>query len=408
MKRDEIDRRLAQIQTQSKFATDNLLELHELTTFKRLRGDDGWPKEALSGLTGERVAKALAALDRIWQNIPLLNDALKRAAKLRDSVWLVASESKLNELQQLLEGASIRLPPVETPLALRTLTAAAQTVESITLEQLQASMATDFEAAKAVILAVDRAWDRMSDILAGYDNEASALLHAPGSFAAREDADMLRSVREKIALLHKQIQADPLHVENEITANIAPVLKQLHMQGEQLLVCRKQIEIELARARELLKELKEANAESEKSYAECRLKIEQPQGLRAPLDSALISDLGNWLDKLNTHTDWRPLRVAIGRWTESASSHISSERTAIAANQAPLNVRAELRGRLAALCVKARTYAARGVVLNPDLAQLASEAERVLKTRPTSLPMGAKLVYAYETQLAKCLGHGTK
>ena len=60
--------------------------------------------------------------------------------------------------------------------------------------------------------------------------------------------------------------------------------------------------------------------------------------------------------------------------------------------------RAELRGCLASLRVKAQAYAARGIA--PALGAVADQADRLLASRPTPLEEAARLVADYETRLA--------
>jgi hypothetical protein len=60
--------------------------------------------------------------------------------------------------------------------------------------------------------------------------------------------------------------------------------------------------------------------------------------------------------------------------------YIAKEERAYAVNKAPLELRAELRGRLDALKAKAL---ARGEAENATLSQLAEDAKRLLYTRPT-------------------------
>lgn len=62
--------------------------------------------------------------------------------------------------------------------------------------------------------------------------------------------------------------------------------------------------------------------------------------------------------------------------------------------------RAELRGCLASLWVKAQAYAARGIALAPALGAVADQADRLLASRPTPLEEAARLVADYETRLA--------
>ena len=82
----------------------------------------------------------------------------------------------------------------------------------------------------------------------------------------------------------------------------------------------------------------------------------------------------------------------------TAEADLAAARAALASNQAPLEKRAELRGCLASLRVKAQAYAARGIA--PALGAVADQADRLLASRPTPLEEAARLVADYETRLA--------
>src|SRR5258708_3197705 len=74
---EEIEKQLESFKKQVQFATDNLIELSEMPIYKRCRGEAGWPRPAFTGMTQERVAFALEAIDGIWQRLPELNEILK-------------------------------------------------------------------------------------------------------------------------------------------------------------------------------------------------------------------------------------------------------------------------------------------------------------------------------------------
>ena len=91
--------------------------------------------------------------------------------------------------------------------------------------------------------------------------------------------------------------------------------------------------------------------------------------------------------------------VGLSRWLEAGQSNLAAEQAALAANAAPLDSLAELRGRLSSLRAKARAYTLRGAPHDPALESLAMEAERLLTLLPAPLSAATSAFQAYEKRL---------
>jgi hypothetical protein len=112
-----------------------------------------------------------------------------------------------------------------------------------------------------------------------------------------------------------------------------------------------------------------------------------------------IGELSDWLATLDTAWQegrWQAARIGLNRWLDTGRQYLSDERSALAANTAPTELRAELKGRLAALKMKARV---RGVAQNESMDALAREAERLLHEYPVPLDRISAAVSEYEAQL---------
>jgi hypothetical protein len=169
---DEIDKELADWKTKLQLASDNMLALTQLITYERLAGEAGWPRVQLTGATEARVVPALAAMRELWSHYSLLTDLVTRATEMRNSMsWLLPSGKRLEEIEKLLRGPSIKLPPSVTPLQQRGLLTAAEVAQSITPQRLLEAMTTCFEIARDAVLAVDAAWNRLVPLLDRYDTE---------------------------------------------------------------------------------------------------------------------------------------------------------------------------------------------------------------------------------------------
>src|SRR5437868_1878165 len=123
---DEMDAQLADWQARLALAGSNLIELDDLFTYKRLRGEVGETPPLLTGVTATRVIPALAAIQDIWQYLQMLQDLLRRAQELRKTVRLWTQERILLEIQQMLNGPSLSLGTTQKPLALRGLLSSAR------------------------------------------------------------------------------------------------------------------------------------------------------------------------------------------------------------------------------------------------------------------------------------------
>ena len=129
----------------------------------------------------------------------------------------------------------------------------------------------------------------------------------------------------------------------------------------------------------------------------------------APPDAAQAADLGAWLLTLDSALAagrWKAARIGLDRWLLAAETDLAAARAALASSLSPLEKRAELRGCLASLRVKAQAYASRGVALDPALAAVADEADRLLSSHPAPLAEAAGLVADYEARLARALKAG--
>src|SRR5207248_7311174 len=152
------------------------LALSQADAYRRRRGEGGWPKAVIVGVTAARVAPAMDALLELWSHFARLTELIDRADALRQGVSrLFPSRQLLDEIAALLTGPSIRLPPLTTPLARRSLLGPAETERAVTPDELLAAMTRCFESARDVVLAVGSAWDRAPLALDRLDAEAAAL-----------------------------------------------------------------------------------------------------------------------------------------------------------------------------------------------------------------------------------------
>ena len=164
---EQIDQLAADWKAKVNFVSQNLIDLHGCTTYQRLAGQDRTPKTPLKGITQSLVTPALEAMNELFQHFKLLLNTLNRAAKLRKQIpRFLASEQKIQEIEQILIKPSIQLSSVQTPLAHRGLLTPGETANAIAPEKLLMVMKNAFQVAKDRVLAVDEAWLRLEPTLA--------------------------------------------------------------------------------------------------------------------------------------------------------------------------------------------------------------------------------------------------
>ncbi len=398
---EQIDQLLADWKKKVDIIGQNLMDLYELPTYQRLAGTVGFPKAQLTGITQARVTQALETIGELFQFFSLLMTTVKQATELRKQVsWFLGSEQKVHQLAELLTGKSIQLPTIQTPLAQRGLLSATESSNSIAPEQLLRMMTKEFTLAKNVIIAVDEVWLRLEPILADTEDEIGSLQKLAESLGV-SSLNELSAARQKLASLRANINSDPLGVSADFNGEINPVIKRVKSILEVLVKQQSQLRDNITQAYDLLNKLVEQHLQASAAFAERTEKISEYSREQTPLDGDKIEALSQWLTRLETKFAeglLNPVSVGLGNWTAKVKEYIAVEQAAYAANNAPLEMRKELRGRLEALKVKAM---ARGLAEDTTLTQLAQQAKELLYSRPTPLAKAAELVSQYEKRLLK-------
>jgi hypothetical protein len=398
MSLDEIDTELADWKTRIQLVSDNVLALRESAAYQRLRGEGGWPKVALTGETEARVASALAALQELWTHYALLTETIDRACALRATVsWLIPSRATLAEIEAMLRGPSIKLPPTATPLARRGLLTAAEVTEAVTPGRLLEAMTRSFETARDAVVAVAAAWDRATAILGTLEDEATALAALAASLGEGIPAEVAEA-RRKAGALRALLDSDPLAAV-AAADEAEGLLKAARARLEQAVQARDQVHADLAAARGLRQVVQDTHRRATAAAEERALKVLAEVECSAPTDEEQFSALGAWLDRLDTTAQkggWKAVRVGLANWTRAARDCLACDEAAFAASDRLLRQRRDLRGLLDALKAKA---VANGRAEDPEASALAAEAWRLLHTRPSPLNRAQELVRDYEARL---------
>lgn len=394
----EIDQLIANWKNKVNIAGQNLLELQELPTYQRLCGSFGYPPVKLTGITQTRVTPALEAMNDLFQHFDLLVQTVDKAIKLRQQFPRFLSIPKIAEIIQLLTGDSIELPMVQTPLSQRELLTGAETITKITPTQLLQLMQNAFSVARDAVLAVDDAWTQMEVMLADAEAQIFSMQNLAISLNQDCQSELIQAA-STIASLRQSIEQDPLGTSEVFQQHVQPMLAKVKATLDQTIKQHNQIRDKLAIAHNLLQQLKEIHTKAIAAFTECQDKVLDHSILLPPLSEEQIEALRQWLMKLETKLAEglvNPIIVGLDNWTIKAREYIASEQQAYAVNNAPLQTRRELRGRLDALQAKAL---ARQLIEDPILTELALQAKQLLYSRPTPLNKAAELISQYEKRL---------
>lgn len=398
---EPIDRSIADWKNKLAAASDNLLALYDHPSYKRLQGGDAGTPLQLTGVSAALVTPALNAMNELFAQMGLLNDVVDRAQKLRAGYngfpW---SEKVLQQIQDLLNGPSIQLPPVKTPLEQRGLLTASEQARAITPDRLLGIMTQAFDAAKQAVFAVDQAWTRLDTVFASAETKLSVLEQRAGSMGADSTAEAA-SVRQQLNYLRSTAKTDPLGAaaSGNVDSQLLTALDNLRTRLDALAKDRDAANTGIADARSALAALRDLKAKADAALARTRQQIDNPHGLLASITDAQLAELSQWLDTLEqtrNSGNWRALGMGLQRWNALAADYKAAQTTALAANQAPLEALAELRGRFSAIEVKAR---ARGMADLPALAQVSAQTKPLLNQSPAPLDAIDKLVSQYERLL---------
>ncbi len=394
----QIDRLLTDWQQKVDAANQNLIDLYDLPTYQRLSGM-GNPPSNVVGITQSRSSAALTAIDRLFEDIELLNQPIALARKLRRELpTFFVTEQDLQAIELLLTGQSIQISTTHTPLSQRGLLSSSQQISTVSLDALLDSMMANFAIARDTLVAIDTAWIELeSQLIAAHQAllELRQLAHklqvgVPTSLVIAET---------KFTNLQLQIDRDPLGVNATFTQDLLPLIEQSRSELVTLDRYRQQLVTDLSMARQALDRLERINREARDLNTETQARIEHDFPMGIPLPNAEITELELWLGRLTAKFATgtiAPVRVGLTNWLDRIQADTIVAESALAANRLPLDTRQELRGRLDALTAKAL---AKGKVENPLLTDLAVRARQVLYSSPTDLTVAIDLVREYERGL---------
>ncbi len=390
---EQLDHRLTEWRQNLDRVSQNLIDLHGLSTYQRLTDAAAC---TLTGVTQTQIVPILEVMTDLFQQFDRLVAVIDRATQLRKQLprWM-ASEQQLLTIENLLVGPSIQWADRPVPLGQRSLLTAVELQQVMTPEQVLTAMTVAFEQAKDVVLAVDRAWSELEAHLGQAERQVEIFSHTALDQATEAE---LATLRAAIAKLRHQVATDPLGAQGSFEQQIAPAIAHLAATLAQTQRQQADLQARLQQAQESLTHLKELQQQAIATAQESREKISGVGGQPAIAPEHLDA-LSSWLTRLTTKLaegNRHSVTVGLDNWMVKTKEYITLEENAIKVNRLPLETRRELRGRLNALQAKAL---ARGLSEDAILTQLALQAKQFLYARPTPLNEAMALVTEYEQRM---------
>jgi len=374
---DEIDQLLSTWKSRSETAAAGLFELRAMPSYEILTGGHDGKRLDLTGLSQRRTAPSIAALEQAWRDYGVLSNTIQAAIALRQQLPRFSlSQQKLRDIELLLTGPSAII---------------ADNGAALTLPQLFDRMNQAFNSGRAGFLEVDIAWKKLDDKM----NKVVTFLRTRQT----ETAAHLPELRRMVEALRPKVISDPLGAGVEFDTQIEPVFTQAKSKIERLEVQRQALPHDLAQAKELLGALVQLCDENTALLAECHDKIRGFPVAEQPVSRQRISDLGVTLLQLERRAEAGaidPVCIELDACVTEIRRLAQTAEEARARNNAPLELRRELRGRLTALRAKAH---AKGAAEDSRLVDLAQRAMTVLYAKPTPIDEAARLVQQYEARL---------
>lgn len=394
----QIDLLLTDWHQKASAANQNLLDLYDLPAYQRLSGV-GNPPSNVTGITQHRASLALTAIDRLFEDLELLNQTLNRSQKLRQELpAFFVNDRDLSEIEQLLIGQSIQLQNIPTPLAQRDLLSSNQQVQATSLVELLADMMSAFTIARDVFMAIEVAWIELESKLIATHQSLIELQQLAQKLGVSVPASLV-TAQTNFTNLQAQIDRDPLGIDRTFTQDLTPLINQTRRELETLFQQRQQLQSDFTTALQYLQQLRQLNQDSIAALTKSQAKIVHNLPTFAPLSAEKLVELEQWLGRLVSKFESGiipPVQVGLTNWLNQVQNYTIAVQSALAANRLPLDTRQELRGRLDALTAKAL---AKRRVEDPILVDLSLQARQVLFTSPTDLDVAIELVRSYEQRL---------
>lgn len=371
----------------------NLTALTEAEFVKRIKNRaKGLLQPAYEAETLDQAQAALRALEGLGDDYLMLGRVIEDA-------WVLFRKNGMfhnydEEIIELLEGPSIKLPTVKVPLPARELLSEAESNSSTTPAQVLSAMKVAFANARDILTRIDGVETEAQDRLYALQQEVDALQRWAQTLGVELPVQLSRPQLTHIEAnpLKEAVQLEQLEREiNTWRTQLEAAERDVRQTSEQL-----------TRAESALKELEDLVNRSHLAIEESRTTFAGNLSFVEPTPAEVLTSCRAWLATLTETLQarrWKAAQVGLTRFEENMAARLTVERRAYAQNRAALDELVDLKGRFKALKVKAQALAARGVMPAQTLEALQQKAEEALAQKPVSLVDVKNMVTVFETAL---------
>jgi hypothetical protein len=406
-------------------AQQNLLDLHEDVTYKRLVDSTRRPRSMITGETRDALEPILEGLNELWQNVGLVRDVVDQAQAAYDAYEAHAKKAPWQRLvvsgpdekavaatiERLLNSESVTLPPVSTPLAQRKLGTAGIMRKTMKPDVLFSIMEETFgsvagpvtvERHGATVVLDAREQPLPGDVLIGGiitrvaqiwrsgDEQLAELVEQLADAKARAEAvhvpvDSLVAAEQQLDGYKAVMRSDPLGAQSTVANQVRRAAESVLLQIEQMELARRNVLQQLEEARQLHARMIFVHSEAAAKYRErlSKIAVSLPDAYPAPTADSTVALLGPWLERLTPLAQEGRASAVVGlrRLLEQIRQQIALAETCLAQNDLPLRERSQLKDTFNCLQVK---VSAEKLQVFPTVMAASTAAARALQ-HPTDL-----------------------
>ena len=370
----------------------NLTELTESEAAKRIRNRmRGMAQPAYTGLTLADAQAAFKAVDMLLNDYLLLESVVTHAANLHQRSNLFRNNE--DEVRELLEGASVRLPATHIPLKKRGLLDAGVQAEAATPDEMLTAMLDAFNTANQTIVKIDEAEATLDKRLSAIQDETSALK----TWAQKMGLQEILTACESL----ENAGSNPLQASQDLDA-----LESRFDQWRQELAAAEKtqaaLRAALERSRDTLQQLEDLANRSRLAIEETNRTVAGHHSYIEPTSPEALKSHWTWLARLEESASsgrWQAVKVGLTSFEASVDTLMKAELQAYTQNRKSLDTIAELKGRFDALRFKAKAYGERGMTLAPAIPGIQANIASTMKQTPINVQLLERLVTAYDTAL---------
>jgi hypothetical protein len=375
--------------------TSNLMDLYQAESTKVIRARLKDPVNGYRGVTREKAARAVDALDHLLEQYELLAHVVDEAADLTKKTRVFRNyEARINDL---LNGPSVVLRQEQVALQDRGLLDNEQRVIRATPGEVLAQMEQSFVQARDALSAIAEVSSSVQPRLAALKDKTTRL---------HNWAEVLKvastTAEPDVSQALSDVERDPIGSADEI-GRLEEMISRRRDELQIIDADRKAVTTQLERGKTALLSLQDLAARSAAALDEARRTIAPPEELALPGGDNAVASLAEWLRTLeHNFAEGRIKAVKVGmeKWEREISDQLSVARACYDHNRALLDERAELQGRFKAVSAKADILRSRGVVFGEAVGAASSQAKSVLDAVPFDIRTGRRLVEAFEAAVS--------